>query len=201
MKQEALIARLNPIIRGWANYHQHVVSKETFGKVDHEIWKCLWQWAKRRHPNKGKRWIAEKYWHRNGSRGWVFGQKDGKTLLKAADTPIRRHVKIKRDANPYDPAWEEYFELRDGFKMERSLRGRRQLIALWRSQSGICPICNQRITRETGWHNHHIIKRCLGGIDGNSNRVLLHINCHNRVHSQKLTVRKPAPHKRGLRKA
>jgi len=201
IKQDVLIVKLNPIIRGWANYHQHIVAKETFGKVDHEIWKCLWQWAKRRHPNKGKRWIVEKYWHRNGSRGWVFGQKDGRTLLRAADTPIRRHVKIQKDANPYDPAWEEYFECRDGFKMERSLRGRRQLITLWRSQSGRCPICNLRITRETGWHNHHIIKRCMGGIDGNSNRVLLHINCHNRVHSQKLTVRKPAPPRRGLRKA
>jgi RNA-directed DNA polymerase len=201
IEQELLIGKLNPVIRGWVNYHQHIVAKETFGNVDREIWRCLWQWAKRRHPHKGKRWIVKKYWHHNGSRGWVFGQKDGRTLIKEADTDIRRHVKVKGEANPYDPEWEEYFERRDGFKMERSLKGRRQLIALWRSQNGICPICNQRITRSTGWHNHHIIQRCMGGPDGNSNRLLLHINCHKRVHSQKLTVRKPVPRKRDLRKA
>ena len=201
MKQEMLIAKLNPVIRGWANYHQHIVAKETFNKVDHGIWKCLWQWARRRHPGKGSRWIYQRYWHRNGTREWVFGQKDGRKLVIMSDTTIRRHVKVKCEANPYDPEWEEYFESRDGFKMERSLKGRRQLIALWRSQDGYCPLCNQRITRETGWHNHHIIKRCLGGPDGNSNRLLLHVDCHNRVHSQKLTVRKPAPRKRGLRKA
>lgn len=197
LDQEKLIGKLNPIIKGWANYHQHVVAKETFRKVDHEIWKCLWRWAKRRHPKKGKQWTARKYWHGTGTRRWVFGQEDGKTLIRTTGIPIRRHVKIKGEANPYDPTWEEYFERRDGFKMERSLRGRRQLIALWRSQNGICPICNQRITRETGWHNHHIIKRCMGGPDGNSNRMLLHVDCHNRVHSQKLKVRKPADHKKG----
>lgn len=197
MEQSKLIDKLNPIIRGWANYHQHIVSKVTFSKVDSEIWKCLWQWAKRRHPNKGKKWIAKRYWHRNGARGWVFGQTDKRMkLIRTADTAIRRHVKIKGDANPYDPAWEEYFERREGFKMEKSLRGRRQLITLWRNQNGVCPVCNQRITRKTGWHNHHVIQRCMGGSNGNSNRMLLHINCHSRVHSQKLKVRKPTPRKR-----
>jgi RNA-directed DNA polymerase len=55
-----LIMKLNPIIRGWANYHHHVVSSETFSKVDYAIFKALWRWAKRRHPNKGKKWIKEK---------------------------------------------------------------------------------------------------------------------------------------------
>ena len=48
-KQETVIARLNPIIRGWANYHRNQVAKDTFGKVDHAIWQQLWQWACRRH--------------------------------------------------------------------------------------------------------------------------------------------------------
>jgi RNA-directed DNA polymerase len=38
-----LIGQLNPIIRGWANYHRHIAAKETFGRVDHEIWRGLWQ--------------------------------------------------------------------------------------------------------------------------------------------------------------
>jgi RNA-directed DNA polymerase len=34
IKQEHLIANLNPIIRGWANYHKQVVAKETFSLMD-----------------------------------------------------------------------------------------------------------------------------------------------------------------------
>src|SRR5215471_11653970 len=49
-----LIRELNPKIRGWANYHRHVVSKRIFGRVDHEIVFCLWRWARRRHPNKAR---------------------------------------------------------------------------------------------------------------------------------------------------
>ena len=49
-----LIGLLNPMILGWANYHRHIVAKETFSFIDHEIWKALWQWAKRRHPDKNK---------------------------------------------------------------------------------------------------------------------------------------------------
>jgi RNA-directed DNA polymerase len=60
-KQENLIRLLNPKIRGWTNYHKVTVAKETFTEVDHEVWKVLWQWAKRRHSNKGLRWIKDKY--------------------------------------------------------------------------------------------------------------------------------------------
>jgi RNA-directed DNA polymerase len=200
-EQGKLIDKLNPIIRGWANFHKHVVAKETFNKVDSEIWKSLWRWAKRRHPNKGKRWLAKRYWHQSGTRRWVFGQKDeGMKLIKMTDTTIQRHPKIKGEANPYNPKWEEYFETRDGFKMANSIKGRRQLISLWREQKGVCPICNQRITRETGWHNHHVKARYLGGSNGNSNRALLHVACHNKVHNQGIKVKKPAP-RRSLRKA
>jgi RNA-directed DNA polymerase len=200
--QERMIEKLNPKIRGWANYHKSVVAKKTFGAIDHEIWKSLWRWVKRRHPNKGTRWIKEKYFSRLGSQNWVFNCNGGKKrLVIAGSIPIKRHVKIKGDANPFDPEWETYFERRQGFKMENSLVGRMQLRALWRSQKGICPICDQRITMDTGWANHHIVWKSKGGKDGNSNRVLLHKNCHRQVHNLKLEVRKPAPFKGSKRKA
>ena len=56
-----LITQLNPLISGWANYHQHVASKRTFSDVDTAIFKALWRWAKRRHPNKNAKWIRRKY--------------------------------------------------------------------------------------------------------------------------------------------
>ena len=70
--QEALIKTLNPIITGWINYHQSVVAKETFSKLDYRIWNILWNWAKRRHPMKSHNWIRHKYWGTKGTRHWVF---------------------------------------------------------------------------------------------------------------------------------
>ena len=196
-----LILQLNPIIRGWANYHRHVSSKQTFDKMDHAIFLSLWQWAKRRHPGKSRRWIKDKYFHSIGNRNWVFSgtiiDKQGKTrlirLFYAHRVSIKWHIKIKGEANPYDPAWELYFEQRLGVKMEDNLKGRRQLLYLWKEQGGSCPICKQKITKLTGWHNHHIIWRSSGGSDKAENRVLLHPNCHRQVHSQRLDVVKPRP--------
>jgi RNA-directed DNA polymerase len=192
----ALIAKLNPIIRGWAQYHQHVVSKQVFADVDHAIYQAIWRWATRRHPQKGNRWVKNKYFKRVGTRDWVFfGDYDGQDwrLFSASRIPIKRYVKIKADANPYDPAWELYFEERLSRQMEHTLRGARQLDYLWREQNGICPICQQKLTDDTRWHNHHIVWRSRGGPDTADNRVLLHPNCHRQVHSQHLFVEKPRP--------
>jgi len=193
-----LIMILNPIIRGWALYHRHVVSSEAFSNVDNAIFQALWHWSTRRHPNKGRHWIKAKYFKTVGNDDWVFyGEHDGKewTLLNAASISIKRHVMIRQQANPYDPEWELYFEERLGVKMVENLYGRRQLIRLWKEQNGICPVCKQKITQLTGWHNHHIIWRSMGGADKAANRVLLHPNCHRQVHSQHLTVEKPCPEK------
>jgi len=120
MRQETLINLLNPMIRGWANYHRHVVAKTTYSKVDHHIWQALWHWACRRHPKKPKGWVRRRYFRALGNRHWVFATeaqgKDGnQNLLKlclAKETRIVRHVKIKADANPFDPAWQSYFAQR-----------------------------------------------------------------------------------------
>ena len=71
-KQAVLIRLLNPVLRGWANYHRHVVAKETFARIDHHVWSMLWRWAVRRHPRKGARWVKEKYFKTKGPRNWAF---------------------------------------------------------------------------------------------------------------------------------
>jgi RNA-directed DNA polymerase len=175
-----LIRQLNPIIRGWANYHRHVSSKQTFVKVDNAIFQALWPWAVRRHPKKSRWWVKDKYFHRIGGQNWLFcGEVEGKNgkpyrvrLLHASSVTIKRHVKIKGEANPYDPVWEIYFEQRLGVKMVNNLRGRRQLLYLWKEQGGMCPVCRQKITKLTGWNNHHIVRRTNGGSNRASNRIL-----------------------------
>jgi RNA-directed DNA polymerase len=190
-KQEAVIKVLNPIIRGWANYHRHIVAKETFSWVDHQIWQKLWQWCMHRHMNKGRRWIKDRYFHKIGPRKWVFAVKtknNGKTdfmkLFSAMSIPIQRHVKIKSEACPYDTAWEPYFEKRNILKVkdDKTLYGR--VKKLWLLQKGICPICQGKFTKETGWHMHHVIPKLQSGKDILSNLQLLHPNCHRQLHSQ-----------------
>jgi len=191
-----LIQLLNPVIRGWAHYFQHSASKHTFAAIDDAIFQTLWRWAKRRHPGKGCRWVKNHYYRTIGSKHWVFhGEIDDKDLIlfRANRVPISRHVKVKGAANPFDPAWEPYFERRLGVKMERTLQGRRKLLYLWKEQQGICPVCNQTITELSRWHIHHIVWRTRGGADTAENRVLVHPNCHRQIHSQGLEVRKPRP--------
>jgi RNA-directed DNA polymerase len=196
-----LITQLNPQIRGWANFHRHAAAKETFVHVDTAIFKALWRWARRRHPKKGKRWVADRYFGRSGNRHWHFfgtaKDRDGNTisnwLCHASATPVTRYKKIKGACNPYDPAWEVYLEKRLGVKMEKTLRGRRTLAHLWKAQGGNCPVCTQPITKLTGWHNHHIVYKTMGGTDRVENRVLIHPNCHRQVHAKGRTVSKPRP--------
>ncbi len=98
-----LIVNLNPVIRGWANYHRHVSSKRTFSRVDHAIFQALWRWARHRHPKKPGRWIKDRYFESIGGRHWVFhGEVAGRgkaiqpvRLLSASSVPIQRHTKVK----------------------------------------------------------------------------------------------------------
>lgn len=185
-----VVRTLNPKIRGWANFHCHVVAKETFNYVDYRIWKMLWQWSKRRHSNRSKRWVRNKYFgsYKAKTRNWVFHGLDDsgvrRDLLYANDFPIKRHRKIKSEANPYDPSYEEYFEHRVEQIWRNSMAKSKKLTTLWLKQKCICPWCKQRITPETGWNIHHVIPRHLGGSDKLENLVLLHPNCHRQLHSR-----------------
>jgi len=126
--QGLLIESLNPVITGWGNYFRHAVSKEVFAKIDHILVGQLKCWAFRRHNRKSKRYALEKYFKSESNRKWVFkgtckveNVKKVFILKKLSDIPIIRHVKIKSDANPFDPEWEAYFEDRDrkGLKVPR----------------------------------------------------------------------------------
>ena len=119
-KTEILINLLNPKIRGWGNYFRHSASKATYSYIDSHIYNALWQWAKRRHPNKSVRWVRKKYFRSQGMRHWIFYAKvqseekklSNLDLFYMSTIPIKRHVKIRSIATPYDPAFNEYFKER-----------------------------------------------------------------------------------------
>ncbi|VVO80795.1 MULTISPECIES: group II intron reverse transcriptase/maturase [Pseudomonas] len=201
VKQEYLIRLLNPILKGWALYHQPVVAKQAYSRMDNLLFHALWRWAKRRHPNKSLQWIGKKYFRIQGSRSWVFattmleenGTKKEVALYSLASTPIERHRKVSGEYNPFDPSMEEMGEKLRTAQMLKKLKYRKQILSLYQSQKGLCLMCKQPITKETGWHDHHIIHRTHGGRDTLDNRVLLHPICHQQLHSRGLTVNKPAP--------
>lgn len=120
IQTEYLIRLLNPKIRGWANYYRHVVAKKVFDAIDHHIFEAIWKWAKRRHPNKNQLWIRNKYFCRLDGDNWVFnagikphqGRDKLLNLFKAKSVPIQRHIKIRAEANPYNPEYKVYFEKR-----------------------------------------------------------------------------------------
>jgi RNA-directed DNA polymerase len=187
-----LIVRLTPILRGWALYHRHAASGRTFAYVDWRVCRSLWRWARRRHRGKSSRWVKERYFTAVGSRRWVFtgtvagrkGEEETVQLPAVSQVAIRRHVKIRGNANPYDPSWEPYFEERLSARMKDTQAGRWLVRVLWEGQEGTCPQCNQKITPETGWHIHHREWRVHGGSDLLENLDLLHPNCHRQIHSQ-----------------
>lgn len=120
-EQAPLIRHLSLVIKGWANYHRHAAASRLFATVDTRIFEALWWWAQRRHPNKNPGWIAKRYWRPIGRRFWEFAVTDHHSgtgrritlkLARAAEVHIRRHVKIRSEANPFDPAWKDYFALR-----------------------------------------------------------------------------------------
>lgn len=185
-KQETLIRKLNPVIRGWVNNQRYVVSSKVFSRVDYEIYKCLWQWAKRRHKKKSHKWIAQKYWHHIGSRQWTFSvpyenqSTEGELLYckleYATDTKIIRFKKIVAEANPFDEYWTDYFEEREGEKLLNSTKGRKKLLTIWRRQHRRCPVCGDLITSETGFRVHTPVEK-------NSRKIMVHKECHEEIHS------------------
>jgi len=182
----SVVQKLAPMIRGWAMYHRHIVAKDTFGKVDNEIWKMLWKWACRRHGNKSRMWIKQRYFMRHQGQDWTFfaKDKDGKleTIFKASNVKIQRHPKIRATANPYDKEEETYFEQRIENQMFNKLEGKRMLRYLYDRQKGCCSVCGCKITTLTGWNAHHIVPKYLGGKWRGDNLLLLHPVCHIQVH-------------------
>jgi len=124
---ECLIKNLNSTLRGWANYHRHVVSSEAFSRVDTHVFNQLWRMVKRRHQNKSRKWLISKYWSASGRKDVfsIIHKYKNKTrilnIIRVCSIGIKRHIKIKADANPYFQEYSYYFWRRRNIKESRLL--------------------------------------------------------------------------------
>ena len=177
---EQLIDTLNPVLRGWANYHRYAICSQTFRQLDSFVWRRVYRWAKHRHPDKTGRWVAQRYFPHQPGESWrLTDPKTGKQLIRVSEAvKPQRYVKIKAHANPFAPEWVGYFQDRD---RQLSLRASSPFRAkVLCRQQGRCPQCRQMIECEQEIELHHL--------DGNprnnriANLVFLHSNCHRQIH-------------------
>ncbi len=206
----AVIATLNPVIRGWAAYYRGAVSSRVFSSLDDYMWKLTWKWATWRHNNKPKRWIAGRYFGKfNKFRNdrWVFGDRDsGACLVKFSWTNIERHVPATGAASPDDPALASYWA-------ERRRKARppldRYTLRLLTRQDGHCPLCGDHLLSpdqppQSPWQWEQwwlrVTRRAIaasylthhgrpGPADGDQTR-LVHASCQRALHARQ--HRKPA---------
>ncbi len=190
--QKNLITKLNPILRGFANYYKGVVSKKTFSYINHRVTQYLWRWAKRRHPNKGKRWVKNRYFHRVQENEWTFmckgkdsrGRSKNFTLYNVSHTPITRHIKVTGNYSPDNPELKTYWEKRIGKQGKNYWAKGSKYEQIAKTQNYRCPICGDYLFNGEEIETHHIIPVAKGGQNDQENLMHLHSMCHKQVHNK-----------------
>ena len=196
VEQEVVIKKLNPILRGFANYYKGVVSKETFSYISSRVWQYLWQWAKRRHPNKNTKWTRKRYFKTINDNKWTFAtttsdrQGDSKVfyLYQIAYTSIERHVKVKGNASPDDPSLKEYWEKRHQKYGKSYWERNSRNYKIAENQKWLCPICGQPLLNGEEIDTHHIVPVAQGGDNSVENLQHLHRACHKQEHSKSKSI-------------
>ncbi len=176
--QETLIQELNRVNRGWANYHRRTAASKTFHSCDNVLYLQLRRWAKRRHPNKGGHWIANKYWHVQEGQGWQFRSQQA-PLWKHGQAHVQKHIKVKGTASPYDGDLLYWSQRLKTHPMFNGVKG-----ALLRKQQGKCRWCELLFQDTDVIEIDHITPKNQGGGEELSNKCLLHRHCHDERHAR-----------------
>jgi len=183
---------VNPVITGWANYYKTGTSAETFQRVDWEIFRKIWQWSRRRHPNKCKGWVKDKYYRTINNQKWRFAaeleqKKKGDLkyfpLVHLTAINTKKHVKIRHDANPYDTQYLHYFEERSTRKMLEALKGKDSYKKyMWEGQKRKCPVCGETLNLNASWS---LVQKF---VDGRMEKHLIHDHCIKNMYQSKKEV-------------
>ena len=192
IRQDKLIGLLNPVITGWGNYYKGCVAAKTFKNADAQIFYKLWAWALRRHRHKGKKWVYNRYFLSKKGRAWTFGmmlKNNGKpfpyTLKYLSDIDTKtKPIKIRSKANPFDPEWRPYFEMRNRMKMLSSLKGKQGFLRMWEKQNQRCPLCGEIIDADKIWTIAELSDK------SGKSKIIAHDRC-SRTLSRKIRAYEP----------
>jgi RNA-directed DNA polymerase len=176
---KAVLWKLNPIIRGWANYNRTAVASRLFNKLDDWMFRRALRYAKHTHPKKSWKWVRKRYWGRwNKERedDWVFGDKhSGRYLLKFSWFKIERHILVRGTSSPDDPDLRAYWWERQKVNAKH-LSG--EDIDMANDQGWVCRLCGMDLINGEELHRHHKVPRAMNGSNARSNRELVHLFCH-----------------------
>ena len=185
---DTLIRLHNPIIRGWANYYRHFVSKRTFSYIMDRYWDMTSRFLMKKYPNQLKsNWTKLFYTMVDKDRWNLHDRNTGATIIKMSKIPIIRYTKVRGDIRVYDSEATEYWEKRELSKARDSILGSVPLERLFKRQKGKCLYCNelfnQEDIQESATHKHHLKPISEGGNWKLGNLRLLHSECHTSLHS------------------
>jgi RNA-directed DNA polymerase len=179
----AVVKRLNPIIRGQANYYRYQSASRIFTKLDsYVMWKAR-LWVKHTHPNKPKYWWVERYFGKlypDSEDRWVFGDKDNNVPIQMYSRfKIRKHIMVTGTNSPDDPKLCDYWHQRTLKQLDENFFGSYRTLA--HRQNGMCPICGESLSTDESIEKHHIMARIQGGGEQLDNKLLVHYLCHQQL--------------------
>lgn len=183
MSQDALIRKINPVIRGWANYFGKSDGNmmHLLGQMDYLLYLKLRHWAKRVYKTSGKGKVA---FRRVGSNKWTFAT-NTTILVKHINfsQPLSGYVKVKGEASPYDHQqiyWATRLTVNNTYNTRVTI--------LLKKHQGYCTWCNTQFNHDDILEVDHITPKSQGGKDQHVNLQLLHRHCHD----MKTALDKPA---------
>jgi RNA-directed DNA polymerase len=183
LSQEQLIDQLNPLIHGWSLYYRTVVSKKRFTVCDCLLMQMLWHKMTRKHPKKSTKWVKEHYWRTVKGNTWTFATPESstmQTLRRHVSTPIRRHIKVKGQASPFDGNLLYWAKRLQNHPLTKTTLGK-----LLQKQQGKCRWCELLFREEDQIEIDHITPKSEGGREELSNKWALHRHCHDQRHAKR----------------
>ena len=172
----ALIVQLNPVMRGWTMYDRAVVAQRIVAACDYHLMATRKHGAGRRHGHKSVWGVFDNYWRRSATGRLAFATPDGLRLVHHADTSIRRHVKVRGVASPYDGNLRSWAQRRRAHPLTTS-----RMTILLKRPRGVCLSCGLLFTDRDIIEVDHVIPRVQGGAHDLANLQALHRHCHDQT--------------------
>lgn len=171
----ALISDLNPILRGWTNYYRDSYhSQKVFQSIGHYIYQSWWKWAQKKHPNRNKNWIYNRYIFKTDKNSWRIGESEKILLFDVIQAKQLKIRSLRNNVNPYID--EDYYINRTVIRDSEKFRA-----AIYKRYDFRCYVCGQALYGTEKVHLHHLIPRKDGGQYTLENIAPVHATCHESI--------------------